>query len=179
MNTTGKVSSIEGPNKGGFYTVKLGDFILSTKQEEVIQSLEAGMTISAEYTTAKKGKYTNYYLEEWTPMKTSANSPKTTNKAAEPAQPRDNVPTEGWGWEAKDRAIAAESALSSAAQFMQAVAVAHPDHVTTANWIEAGRQAYKVVQYLKQGGDPTVLAKKQEAIRGRNEQVIEAEELPF
>ena len=75
-----------------------------------------------------------------------------------------------------------ESALKSAASYMSSVAVTKPEAVTVANWLEAGRQAYKAILFARQNkmapGAEKALKESKERARASNQQADD-DELPF
>lgn len=144
-----QVKSFKPPVGRGPYKVTLSDGKEYASFDSAVYSgLAVGMWIEAGTSmkpSEKNGRvFDNFYLDSWQPAEppTGASTAGTTPPV--PPKPSDTIPAEVW--EAKDRSIAMESALASAAQFMQAVAVANPEQVKTANWIASAREAYKLVQ---------------------------------
>ena len=125
-------------NESGWWNIKVNGKRLDTKKTSIVNGLEKGMRITAEVEETQNGEYTNYLLQKWTP-------------AAAETTPEETEYSESAG--EKDRTIAMESALSSAGQYMQALAVANPTAVTAANWLTAGREAYKLIQRARRGAD--------------------------
>lgn len=128
-------------NDSGWWNIKVAGRRLDTKKTALVSKIEKGMRIRAEVTESVNGDYTNYLLDSWEPV----GSGDGGSNGGQESKPETD-------WDAKDRAIAYESALSSAAQFMQALAVAKPEAVTSENWINAAQAAYQRIQKARAGG---------------------------
>ena len=144
---TGKVTGHIIEN--GWHKFKIGDFTLDTKIGKVVDGLDAGMVVEAEYTettnTGDNGRiFTNRRLVSW----------KLADAPVEADADKEPLPVDKPNWDARDRAIAMESAYSSAAQYMQALAaVGQADSVTGANFIRLAHVIYNDVQSAKANKD--------------------------
>ena len=133
-----QVKAIEVPQGNKPWKATLSDGrAYATFDPELPLGLTVGMWIDATTHTEQREaggrSYENLYLDGWQVIDTPA--------AGEvPAAP---APTD---WEAKDRRIALESAASSAAQVMQALAVSNPTVVTSPNFISLYRLIYQDIQ---------------------------------
>jgi hypothetical protein len=101
------VQSITQADGNRPYRVKMSDGKeYSTFKDEVVANLTAGLKIEADVSEKPNGRYTNYYLNAWN--FTTAPEPESNAKeatAVEDAQA------------SKERAIAMQSCISSAAHF--------------------------------------------------------------
>ena len=152
MEITGKVTALE-QNEAGWWKIKVGGKTLDTKIDEIVGGMEAGMNIAAECKVSKNGKYTNYQLQEWHEVDGAAPAAPRPAKPGSNAAPADSSADDPW--EAKDRRIAMESAYSTAARYMQALATAGniPDNALFEDFQSVAQSIYADV--LKAGrGEP-------------------------
>lgn len=101
---------------GDFHKFTINGKELKSKFEETYEGLERGMTVEAEYTESKSGKFINLFLGTWKEIEDDGTGDANINDVPEPAQPDNKVDPEVWA--AKDRAIHMESAYKTAAAFL-------------------------------------------------------------
>ena len=174
-----QVTAFKPPTGNGPFKVTLSDGNeYRSFDADVYGGIAVGQWGEAASTTKSRvynnKTYQDLMLTSWKPEAAPAGSvdaPTPTNSTVPPEV-----------WEAKDRTLAMQSALSSAAQYMQALAVAKPELINVQNWIAAGREAYKLVQRARLGldlrSDEKALHEAQAKSATAN-QAADTEGLPF